>query len=204
MEDPITKRPQPRDYIRTLENRISQLESALSETTNASPGAQTSANIPIDHVDPSQDSGTARFAESLATLGLKAGGNEHRYLGQSSGFSFSRIISSSLLKSAPFSNDDPRIHSSENDSQQFPSLLPDLTSAKALSDAYFRSIQQQYPFLHEPTIRAWEAELLEPGKEFGQQHHVPLFFLYAVRNPCSGWTLLIHSGIRNCRNTTTT
>lgn len=130
--------------------------------------------MPLDNTE------TTNFAESLATLGLNASGNERRYLGQSSTVSFSRIISSSLLKAAPNKYHQALTDTTESEAQQFPCLLPNANSARALSDAYFRSIQQQYPFLHEPTFRAWEAELLTPGKEFTEAHHVPLFFLYAV------------------------
>lgn len=121
------------------------------------------------------------FASRIATLGFNAAGVEPRYLGASSAFSFSRIISSSLLKAAPTArHKDDGVSQDEEASQQFACLLPTYTAAMALSNAYFRSIQQQYPFLHEPTFRQWEMDILSPNKQINESDYLPLFFLYAV------------------------
>jgi hypothetical protein len=181
VEDPVTKRQHPRDYVSTLENRIAQLEQALAQGSHVSPKSNIDHDTtPADSDTRPDDGNTSAFADSLATLGLNASGNERRYLGQSSVVSFSRIISSSLLKAAPSKFHNAQTNTAESDAQQFPCLLPDSHSARILSDAYFRSIQQQYPFLHEPSFRAWEADLLLPGKELNESDRVPLFFLYAV------------------------
>ncbi|KPI37908.1 uncharacterized protein AB675_3166 [Cyphellophora attinorum] len=181
VEDPVTKRQHPRDYVSTLENRIAQLELALVQGSYVSPTSGTDRDeTPANEESRPQRENNSTFAESLATLGLNASGNEKRYLGQSSVVSFSRIISSSLLKAAPTKIHDVGSTSTDLDVHQFPCLLPDLNSARLLSDAYFRSIQQQYPFLHEPTFRAWESDLFVPGKELVDSDRIPLFFLYAV------------------------
>jgi hypothetical protein len=41
-----------------------------------------------------------------------------------------------------------------------PCLLPDYNTAVKPSNVYFQHSHPQYPFLHEPTIRAWEAVII--------------------------------------------
>ena len=185
VEDPITKRQQPRNYIDALEHRVAQLEDALAQQR---PSAQSSP-LAASEVSPQHSQrlqtgddliASDTFASRVATLGLNAGGLEPRYLGPSSAFSFSRIISSSLLKAAPVKHNDNTAAQVEETSQQIACLLPEYESAVALSNAYFRSIQQQYPFLYEPTFREWENDMLSPGKQISSSDYLPLFFLYAV------------------------
>lgn len=188
MEDPITKRKQPRNYIEALEQRVAQLESTLTRQQHEDSPQDSSAPAPepssrelqqseqVGDTDPADT-----FASRVATLGFNAAGAEPRYLGSSSVFSFSRIISSSLLNAAPIKHKGIAVAARDEEaSQQFACLLPEYASAVVLSDAYFRSIQQQYPFLHEPTFRRWELDILKPGKQIDQSDYLPLFFLYAV------------------------
>jgi hypothetical protein len=179
VEDPITKRQQPRNYTDSLEQRIAQLESALA---HQSPYSQpSSAKTPDAQPGNTEETSSGDvFAARLATLGFNAAGVEPRYLGHSSALSFSRLISSSLLKAARNTIKSPLPAQSEESSEHFACLLPGYTAAVVLSNAYFRSIQQQYPFLHEPTFRAWEADILRPNKQITASDYLPLFFLYAV------------------------
>ena len=185
MEDPITKRQQPRNYIDALEQRVAQLENALAQQeaspqTSVAPANEVSPRA-LQQSQPAEDATAAdMFASRVATLGFNAAGVEPRYLGPSSTFSFSRIISSSLLKAAPVKHKGSAEAQPEETSQQFACLLPEYTSAVALSNAYFRSIQQQYPFLHEPTFRQWEIDIMRPGRQIEHSDYLPLFFLYAV------------------------
>ena len=185
VEDPITKRQQPRNYIESLEQRVAQLENALAQQESSPQASVLPANNVIaDHTQPIEQAEEASpadiFASKVATLGFNAAGVEPRYLGQSSALSFSRMISSSLLKSAPLKDAGSLPAQSEESSQQIACLLPEYASAVSLSNAYFRSIQQQYPFLHEPTFRKWEIDIVRPNKRIEQSDYLPLFFLYAV------------------------
>lgn len=185
MEDPISKRLQPRNYIETLEERILQLEHALTQqkSTDETLVVSHAGNTPHGDDLRSEETTMANaFSSRVATLGLNAGGHEPRYLGSSSTFSFSRIISSSLLKAAPVQPKDKPLQQVE-DVVQLPCLLPDYRSAVELSNAYFSHIQQQYPFLHEPTFRQWEQDLVNPARQVAEQDYVPLFFLYMVSAP---------------------
>lgn len=198
VEDPVTKRLQPRDYVDTLERRVAHLEECLSRKEHESPTVRTQSQASPDAYQPQQlqtnddAADNTTFAESVATLGLNAGGVERRYLGHSSAFSFSKIISSSLLKGAPLQRPSGPTEPLPDDAQQFPSLLPDGPSARILSNAYFHSIQQQYPFMHEGTFRNWESNLLDTTRELTQADYVQLFFLYAIY--AIGAILLPNSG----------
>lgn len=190
MEDPITKRKQPRNYIEALEQRVAQLENTLTRQQRQQVASPQDSDVPapeasshgLQQSEPVGDTDPAdTFASRVATLGFNAAGAEPRYLGSSSVFSFSRIISSSLLNAAPIKHKGTAVAVQDDESsQQFACLLPEYASAVILSDAYFRSIQQQYPFLHEPTFRRWELDILKPGKQIDQSDYLPLFFLYAV------------------------
>ena len=115
-------------------------------------------------------------------LGLRMNGEEPRYLGSSSAFAFSRIIHSSLH--VPFSRSylDAFGGLDQDTSTHFSCPLPDDALAVRLSNAYFENIHPQYPFLHEPTFRQWEARLIgmpETDEAFVFDS-VPLFFVNMV------------------------
>jgi hypothetical protein len=61
-------------------------------------------------------------------------------------------------------------------------MLPEYDVAVALSDAYFKYIHPQYPFLHEPTFRAWETTLYYPPQDLTSDSltSAALFFLNMV------------------------
>ncbi len=204
MEDPATKRIQPRNYLETLEEHITFLEGILQQIrpdlvdgnpqqdklarvgeetpsvstkplNNASDCISDLSGTQEDH-DPLDD-----LALKVGMLGLKASGAEPHYLGSSSTFAFFRVINSSLVQGLPTNPDKKFGLDHDNASTQFPCLLPDYESAVTLSNAYFYNIHPQYPFLHEATFRVWEMELARPAEMMISLSHMAMFFLYMVR-----------------------
>ncbi len=203
VEDPATKRHQPRNYLETLEQRVAQLESALQLQTTGSNASKDVhqdrqqprspfylADDPFLSHTPTRPPMTAQLSDDetevgdLATeigmLSVAAGAEPH-YLGPSSAVGFSRVINSALLRSIPRRNRDRRRSESRDDAVPGHCLLPDSDSCIKLSDAYFQHIHTQYPFIHEPTFRLWEMKLL-PSEltDMWELSSVSLFFLYMV------------------------
>ncbi|KAJ4033794.1 hypothetical protein NW761_006474 [Fusarium oxysporum] len=195
VEDPITKRHQPRNYLETLEQRVILLEAQLkkaqpSVTNGPSPSASSQAASTSD-----QASTTAideRFelddlSSMIGTLSLNAAGAEPSYLGASSAFAFARFMKPSIRQAV--ASLPPEI-SSISRSQSHghasyppePCPLPDYQTAVKLSNAYFQNIHPQYPFLHEPTFRLWETVLEDPLEAMSSLGYdpVPLYFLNMV------------------------
>jgi hypothetical protein len=120
------------------------------------------------------------LASNVGLLSLSAPGAEPHYLGSSSLFAFSRVVSSSLRR-VDFSEPYTATRSEEGLAPTpSPCPLPTYDDAVALSDAYFRHIHPQYPFLHQSTIRTWEASLTR-SCEPHDFHPMSFFFLYMVR-----------------------
>ncbi|PVH84074.1 hypothetical protein DL98DRAFT_613565 [Cadophora sp. DSE1049] len=200
VEDPTTKRHQPRNYVETLEERVAFLEGLLHQPqrrpNDEDPTSQVVIQpaVPLDgNQNETEDAAVNDLASKVGMLGLKAAGAEPHYLGSSSVFAFSRVINSSLRQITP---NKPGFGNSKEDfaSSPSPCLLPDYTTAMKLSNAYFQSIHPHYPFLHEPMFRQWEADLLRPTNEnfVLSFDFVPIFFVnmvYAV-----GALLLPNSG----------
>lgn len=211
MEDPTTKRHQPRNYLETLEERVALLDGILQQVRPDLAGGHlshgdfygaeilSSPSISTQFInnEPGNRSnkvraheehdGVSDLASQVGMLGLNAAGAEPHYLGSSSAFAFSRVISSSLLQGVPTTPKETFGRNQDNTSTQFPCLLPDYEAGVTLSDAYFQNIHPQYPFLHEATFRVWEAELTGPSETSTTRDPVPLFFLYMVRDvltPC--------------------
>lgn len=118
----------------------------------------------------------------IGTLSLNAAGAEPRYLGSSSAFAFARFVEPTLRQVASsvsrgISNEDGHERPTPE-----PCLLPDHHTAVRLSNAYFQNIHPQYPFLHEPTFRIWEAALEDPfvSADILNFKPVPLYFLNMV------------------------
>lgn len=155
-----------------------------SEEPGFSPAAQTAHDAPAYPTPSSQDrdqDNTSELSSRVGMLGLKMNGEEPRYLGSSSAFAFSRIIHSSLhLPSRSYLE---AFGASEQDtSTHFSCPLPDTALAVRLSNAYFENIHPQYPFLHEPTFRQWEARLIDPleTSDAFVFNSIPFFFVNMV------------------------
>lgn len=203
VEDPATKRHQPRNYLETLEQRVAQLEETLHQqkelSLKSSPPRRSAHGLhgstghegDIDTA-PTRESNTpqtsqdgAEVGDLAAKLGMLsvAAGAEPHYLGQSSAVAFSRVINSVLLHSMPRKGTkDPPTDDMANDSILGHCLLPSAQDCMKLSDAYFQHIHTQYPFLHEPTFRLWEMKLIPvEGSDEWDLSPTSLFFLYMVQ-----------------------
>ncbi|KAH7379941.1 fungal-specific transcription factor domain-containing protein, partial [Cadophora sp. MPI-SDFR-AT-0126] len=188
VEDPNTKRQLPRNYVEGLEERVAFLESILQQSQVEPSDPNITHQGAIQPSPPlvaeqygAEDEPVSDLASKVGMLGLKAAGAEPHYLGSSSVFAFSRIINSSLRQ---ITSTKPGFANAGQDvtSPPSPCLLPDYATAMKLSNAYFRSIHPQYPFLHEPTFRKWEADLLRPtGDALTLSFDfVPIFFVNIV------------------------
>ncbi|KAH7177064.1 putative transcriptional activator protein acu-15 [Dactylonectria macrodidyma] len=145
----------------------------------------TSSKIPQPTENEDKHGGLDQLASKVGLLSLNAAGAEPHYLGSSSTFAFSRLINSSLRQVVLNNTNNDRTHGqNQDDATTLPSpcLLPDPDTAVKLSDAYFQNIHTQYPFLHEPTFRAWEAMIVTGSAEFETliSNPLPLFFLNMV------------------------
>lgn len=216
VEDPATKRHRPRDYLETLEQRVAFLEGVLKQyrpdlandhlfqNDIVQPESQpisSKRTQPIEdqsHGPPSlprageddEPVGLDELASKVGLLSLNAAGAEPHYLGSSSTFAFSRLINSSLRQVVlTDSNDASTFGRNENALPTIPTpcLLPDHDTAVKLSDAYFQNIHTQYPFLHEPTFRTWEATIASgpEGFETFVSNPGPMFFLNMVSQSTS-------------------
>ncbi|KAH7159549.1 fungal-specific transcription factor domain-containing protein [Dactylonectria estremocensis] len=188
VEDPATKRQQPRNYLEILEQRVELLEGMLRELqpssaseSSASPNTlapagnhqPSTATADEDHHDLSD------LSSMVGTLSINAAGAEPHYLGPSSVFAFTRFIKPSLHQAISSITPTQDHH---NLSTPEPCPLPDYPTAVRLSNAYFQNIHTQYPFLHEPTFRMWETALEDPLEAMSILNFdpVPLYFLNMV------------------------
>ncbi|KAI9042021.1 Positive regulator of purine utilization [Aspergillus affinis] len=192
VEDPATKRHQPRNYLETLEQRVILLENMLQDARSSA----TSDSVPSPNGPPVANPGHASIApvdddrndlgglpSIIGTLSLNAAGAEPSYLGPSSTFAFARFIKPSLRQVV--SSLSPNVSRPAADAHGAipePCPLPDYRAAVRLSNAYFQNIHPQYPFIHEPTFRVWEAALEDPfeGISTFAYNPVPLYFLNMV------------------------
>ncbi|KAL3482220.1 putative transcriptional activator protein acu-15 [Aspergillus californicus] len=198
VEDPTTRRHYPRNHLETLEQRVAFLENALKQyrpdladdhllrndsESEPSPSMaqfsnrQDSPTVP-EARENEENTRLGELASQVGLLSLNAAGAEPHYLGSSSTFAFSRLINSSLRQvtmTQPRNVNTP--YQAEDDS---PCLLPEYEVAVKLSDAYFRHVHPQYPFLHEPTFRVWEGMLRGSSETEVTFSPAPLFFLNMV------------------------
>lgn len=209
VEDPITKRHQPRNYLEILENRVAHLESQLRSTGQnlvpsdgrlgsatqsriADPAllSQPSSRETLDQPqEPRLDKGdddADSLAAKIGLLGLRSADIEPRYLGSSSAFAFSRAIGSSLLlRDANPAINNVGMHSVNDLAGLLPCALPSYEDGLVLSNAYFENINIQYPFLHEPEFRMWEAQTASSLPVPSSDPEAALFFVYIVS--CYVW-----------------
>lgn len=138
-------------------------------------------------------------ASSLEFLCLRSGGAEPHYFGASSAYSFTKMFSASLRavrKQAPgLSMSGVTADNAEEPRNATPAPLPERKMVKLLSNAYFEQVHPQFPFLHGPTYRRWEDEVLTALESGDTPNPVYLFFVYALcavgalTGPLAGATL---------------
>lgn len=211
VEDPATGLHRPRDYLKSLETRVAYLESLLQQTRpevaldHLDDLAHHLPNQPNDHtiLQPShalggysvnnhasprdaEDENIDDLSTGVALLCLSAAGREPHYFGPSCAVSFSRIVSATMGLpkrggSSHHSGTIPEIQAPEvhrTVSVSFPS--PNL--AMTLSQAYFKNIHPQYPYLHKPTFIAWEEKCTRANLagDVDTAGDLPLFFVLMV------------------------
>lgn len=133
-----------------------------------------------------QDKNLDGLSTEVALLCLSAAGQEPHYFGPSCAVSFSRIVSATmgLPKRGGYSQHEaatpearhPEVH------RTLSVLFPSPRLAATLSQAYFKNIHPQYPFLHKPTFKAWE-EICASANATGNLDDIddlPLFFVLMV------------------------
>lgn len=110
------------------------------------------------------------LSSEVALLCLSAAGREPHFFGASSAVSFSRIVSATMGLEKSGSRTDSSQHSvadvrrtnnflfETQSSHRVPIRFPTSEMKASLSEAYFRNIHPQYPFLHRPTFEKWENE----------------------------------------------
>lgn len=201
--DPQSKRHRPRNYLEMLEGRVASLEGGNRHPrspSHSTPSPSLLSGVGVDNNDnndnnstqsnsytPENGDSTSDLSSRVGMLDFQTVQMEPQYLGSSSAFAFSRIINFSLRRDLPVQ---PSL-ASLNDrlgvslSSPSPCLLPEREVALALSNAYFLHIHPQYPFLHEPTFRGWEATLYDPSQDspemgFQSSSSSSLFFLNMV------------------------
>ncbi|CAH0020493.1 unnamed protein product [Clonostachys rhizophaga] len=183
VEDPATKRQQPRNYLETLEERVRFLEDKLRESDLEGPTASPS-NEPSTFYSRtgSEQHELSDLSSMIGTLSLSAAGAEPHYLGSSSVFAFARFVEPSLRQVISSIPPDKASEGSSQPSMLNPCPLPEYQTAVRLSNAYFQNIQPQCPFLHEPTFRIWESALKSPLDPFEvlEYKSVPIYFLFMV------------------------
>jgi hypothetical protein len=201
VEDPTTKRHQPRNYLDTLEDRVALLEGLLQQTppsiANLFTGLQSANNEDANQstvFKPKEEDEVNDLASKVGMLGLHyAAGAEPYYLGSSSAFAFSRIINSSLRQGIAGSSQAAFGLTEEAPSLLSPCPLPNYEAGVTLSNAYFHNIHPQYPFLHEPTFRVWENNLIGIPEVMDAFNFdpVPLFFINMVSHGPNNLQMLV-------------
>ncbi|GES57132.1 related to purine utilization positive regulator [Aspergillus terreus] len=188
VQDPQTKRHRPRNHVEWLEERVASLEGRDQRDTSDSsqtPRSVASCNDPDSAQSNACTHGRADRANDLASrvgmLDFRTTQMEPQYLGSSSAFAFSHIINRSLSRDLPIEQGSGAL-GNRRQSSPSPCMLPEYDVAVALSDSYFKYIHPQYPFLHEPTFRAWETTLYYPPQDFTADSlpSASLFFLNMV------------------------
>lgn len=126
------------------------------------------------------------LSSEVALLCLSAAGREPHYFGPSCAVSFSRIVGATMglpkrrggSQNSIMEHEDHYPGGQRTVSAGFPSA----SLAAALSQAYFKNIHPQYPFLHQPTFRAWEetCSRAHAAGNLESAGDIPLFFVLMV------------------------
>ncbi|KAH8177913.1 fungal specific transcription factor domain-containing protein [Sarocladium implicatum] len=210
VEDPASGLQRPRDYIQSLESQNTYLEARLAYLENLLKEARP--EVAYDHLQNPGSTGTqpddapseARSTEAeapatdvlsneVALLCLSAAGREAQYFGPSSALSFSMIASrvmglprqrtsSSLRGNGEGVRDELRTMTQTRSKTRLISEFPSANKVAQLSQAYFKNIQPQYPFLHRQTIQEMERRCLEASLkgELDQVDDMSIFFVLMV------------------------
>lgn len=198
VEDPATGLHRPRDYMQKLEAKVAYLENLLQKRQredscdhhfSPSTDARESSIENGDSTAGESASNLDMLSSEVAMLCLNAAGREPQFFGSSSAVSFSRILSASI--DLPHHEPGWSAKSQEGGEGQssgrdfMPSLeFPPPAKATMLSQAFFKSIHPQYPFLHRPTLLSMEQECISASAlgDLTTIDPVSLFFVLMVGN----------------------
>lgn len=190
VEDPETKKQRPRNYLETLEERLTLLQHGrpqnLPDSSAESPPALQSSqsshkSLPA-FASEAGDGSNSDLPAKVGLLDVQTTQVEPQYLGSSSAFAFAHVISSSLRGAIVQKPSFGQQRSEQIGTAPVPCPFPEYNIAVRLSNAYFDNIHPQYPFLHEPTFRHYEEKLLGPAPEITNisLYSVQLFFINMV------------------------
>ncbi|KAK6085218.1 putative FAD dependent oxidoreductase [Seiridium cupressi] len=173
----------------TANNPIAESQSTPAKVTQ--PRGVEDNGRDISHVattdsESDENNGLDELSSKVGLLSLNAAGAAPHYLGSSPTFAFSRFINSSL-RQCVLTNSSDNVDLTQNQDNNLtllsaPCLLPEEDVAVKLSNGYFQNVHIQYPFLHEPTFRALEAEIGSeyPDSDMAAFKPTALFFLNVV------------------------
>lgn len=175
VEDPTSKRQTPRNYLQSLEERVAMLEGMLQQVRpevandhfSSSDNFNTSASFSqetqfssFSAITEAPDE-TDELSSKIGLLALNAPGTEPHYFGSSSAFAFSRVINASLRRLGEKEGGVQTSGMPGGSTQTvLPCPMPSPDVGSLLSQAYFDHVHTQYPFLHEPTWRSWEENIM--------------------------------------------
>jgi len=180
--------------VEYLEDLVQKYKQGVSSDHQDSPSTDPRVTSVNDGSSPAESTPNLDLLSSeVALLCLSAAGRDPQFFGPSSAVSFSRIASaiiglplkrpgSSGLRQAGDEGD----HSGRSRwSGMPPSELPTPAKAAMLSQAYFKSVHLQYPFLHRPTFQSMEQECLSASAlgDITTADSVSLFFVLMVWSP---------------------
>ncbi|KAE8153088.1 fungal-specific transcription factor domain-containing protein [Aspergillus avenaceus] len=186
----VTFRDISQSYISELEARVQWLESIIQENLPDIELYNSGNNHPPEptasQLDQVKDGGNPirEIADQVGLVSVNTGA-DLRYLGPSSGLFFTRFVLTGLSCRVQMERSSP---SGPTDSNFVPvelldvhprELPSDFKQAQWLTQAYFRAVHLQFPFLHEPT----HLELLQNvynGKDIGPADKFQLFMVLAI------------------------
>lgn len=166
-----------------IENMTQKQDNSLSMQNGgidyfAFDGASPSGNIHEDNVDD--------LSSEVALLCISAAGREPHYFGSSCAVSFSRIVSATIGLPKRQGSSQHSVAGAERNNpgvRRSASVgFPSAGFAATLTQAYFKNIHFQYPFLHRPTFRIWE-EVCSRAHAIGDLESagdIALFFVLMV------------------------
>ncbi|CAG8907070.1 unnamed protein product [Penicillium egyptiacum] len=199
VEDPATGLHRPRDYMQRLEAKVEYLEDLLQKYQHdlpcdrqVSPSTESREASAEERSSPAVESTSNldMLSSEVALLCLSAAGREPQFFGPSSAVFFSRIASASI--DLPLHRSSWSTRPQVRDDIEYPGQssmtsveLPSPAKAAMLTQAYFKSIHPQYPFLHRPTFLNMEQECLNASGlgDITTADPVSLFFVlmtYAI------------------------
>ncbi|KIW18087.1 hypothetical protein PV08_02374 [Exophiala spinifera] len=196
-------------FVNDLETRVEWLESIIRKNlpsidlnrvpNDRSVGTKNEASREADwphsrqendvHSDsPREDDALREIVDQVGLVSVSTGA-DLRYLGPSSGIFFTKFVLAGLGRRIP-AEELPLSHSMDDGGDEPPvptdllvveprGLPSDYKHARWLSDAYFRTVHLQFPFLHEPT-HLKTIQSMYDGSDVGSVSEFQVFMVLAI------------------------